>query len=55
MDAVYETLDALNPRQVESLSYRPEHDLFQWPLGLAVLLVLAWHAWRALRLQRAEA
>lgn len=55
MEAVYETLDALNPRQVESLSYRPERDLFQWPLGLAVILALAWHGWRAVPRSRALA
>lgn len=37
---IYQTLDGLNPKQVESLSYRPEHELYFWPLGLAVILSL---------------
>jgi len=41
LDRIYDTLDQLNPKQVESLSYRPEHELYFWPLGLAILLSLA--------------
>lgn len=38
LDRVYTTLDKLNPRQVESISYRPQHELYFWPLGFALLL-----------------
>ena len=34
----YAELDRLTPRQVEVQSYRPEHDLFHWPLGFAIVL-----------------
>ena len=34
---IYQRLDQLNPRRVETLSYRPEHDLFQWPLAIALV------------------
>ena len=40
LDTIYDQLDQLNPRQVETLSYRPEHELYFWPLGFAVLLSL---------------
>ena len=36
--SVYETLDGMNPRKVESRSYRPVHEWFQWPLAVALLL-----------------
>ncbi len=38
LEQIYSELDALNPRQVETLSFRPQRDLFQWPLGLALAL-----------------
>jgi Ca-activated chloride channel family protein len=41
LDQIYATLDQLNPKQVESLSYRPEHELYYWPLGLAIILSLS--------------
>jgi len=40
LEAIYAELDRLTPRQVESQSYRPEHELFQWPLGFAIVLSL---------------
>ena len=40
LERIYQTLDQLNPKQVESLSYRPEHELYFWPLGLAIILSL---------------
>jgi Ca-activated chloride channel family protein len=36
-------LDALEKQNFETLSYRPKHPLFQWPLGAAVLLLFALH------------
>ena len=40
LETVYAELDRLTPRQVESQSYRPEHELFHWPLGFAILVSL---------------
>jgi Ca-activated chloride channel family protein len=40
LEAIYRELEGLNPKQVESLSYRPEYELFFWPLGIAVILTL---------------
>lgn len=43
---VYAELDALGTRPVETVSHQPRRDLFQWPLGAALVLVLAYHgAW----------
>jgi Ca-activated chloride channel family protein len=41
LDRIYSTLDRLNPKQVESLSYRPQHELYYLPLGLAIILSLS--------------
>lgn len=40
LEGIYQALDQLNPRKVESLSYRPEHELYFWPLGFALVLSL---------------
>lgn len=40
LEGIYATLDRLNPRQVETLSYRPRHDFFYWPLAFALLISL---------------
>lgn len=43
--AIYERIDALAPRDVETLSYRPREPLAHWPLGTAVILALAAIGW----------
>lgn len=40
LETIYDSLDQLNPRQVETLSYRPERELYFWPLGMAMVLSL---------------
>lgn len=50
MAAIYTELDRLNPRQVETLSYRPRRDLFFWPLGAAMAAALLFFGVIALRL-----
>ena len=40
LERIYQTLDQLNPKQVEDLSYRPERELYFWPLGFALVLTL---------------
>ena len=49
LERIYRALDQLNPRQVESLSYRPERELYFWPLGAAVLFSLSFFALVELR------
>jgi len=40
LEAVYAALDGLNPRKVESRSYRPVREVFHWPLAFAMLASL---------------
>ena len=40
LEQIYDTLNRLNPRQVETLSYRPEYELHAWPMGFGILLSL---------------
>lgn len=49
LEGIYRTLDELNPKQVETLSYRPEHELYFWPLGLAIVLTLLFFGTAELR------
>lgn len=44
LEQVYREIDALTPVELETTSYRPTRPLFQWPLGAALVLVLAYHA-----------
>ena len=46
---IYERIDELDVREVETISHRPTRDLFHWPLALAFLLVLVHRALRHLR------
>ncbi len=41
LEAVYERIDALGARDVETASYRPRRDLYVWPLGTLVVLSLS--------------
>ena len=50
LEAIYTRIDAMKARDAEVLTHRPESDLFYWPLGLVMLLSLAFHGtqlWRA--------
>jgi len=44
LDEIYETLDRLNPKQVETQSYRPQRELYFWPLGLALVVTMGFFA-----------
>ncbi|AMV19134.1 VWA domain-containing protein [Planctomyces sp. SH-PL14] len=48
--AIYRDLDALRTRPAETITHRPRHELFHWPLGIALVLSLVWQAVRILRL-----
>lgn len=41
LSSVYDRIDALAPRETETLSYRPRRSLAHWPAGGAVLVALA--------------
>ncbi|MGF6090822.1 vWA domain-containing protein [Pseudomonas sp. 18173] len=49
LDQVYNTLDALTPHQVNTLSHQPERDLFWWPLGAALVVLVLYHLCALLR------
>jgi Ca-activated chloride channel family protein len=40
---IYEELDKLEPVEFDAISYRPKHELYHWPLGAAVVLVVGYH------------
>ncbi len=42
LEAIYQELDRLEPAQQEEQQVRPRQALFFWPLGLALLLSMAW-------------
>lgn len=42
LEGIYEELDKLGAREIETRSYRPRRDLFHWPLGLFILLSLTY-------------
>ncbi len=46
LQAIYAALDELEPRIADEQTYRPVRDLFQWPLGAALLLTALAGAWR---------
>ncbi len=52
---VYDRIDALNPRAVETLSYRPRESLAYLPLGLAAIIGLLGLALMKLRQRRGVA
>ena len=60
LESVYTSLDELNPRQVETLSYRPERELYHWPLAilllvsLPLLLILHVRRWRLHRMKGSD-
>jgi len=43
LQVVYETLDQITPHKVTTLSHQPKRDLFIWPLGAGLCLLLAAH------------
>lgn len=46
---IYARLDELETHEVQTTSYRPKRDLFHWPLGVLVIISLAYHAVVVLR------
>lgn len=49
LKAVYRQLDALEQKNHETLTHRPQRELFHWPLGAMTLLLFAWQLASALR------
>jgi Ca-activated chloride channel family protein len=42
LETIYATLDRITPHEQKTLSWRPRRELFMWPLGAALALVLAY-------------
>ena len=49
LQQVYATLDRLTPHQVKTFSHQPKRDLFVWPLGAGLALLLVGHLLALLR------
>lgn len=49
---VYDRIDALAPRETETLSYRPRQSLAHWPMGAALLIGLGTILWLHLSARR---
>ena len=49
LEAIYDHLDEINPRQVETQSYRPLTDLYYWPLAAGILLSLLYTLYLEIR------
>jgi Ca-activated chloride channel family protein len=53
LEQVYATLDGITPQNFKTLTYRPKRPLFMFPLGAAVLMLLAFYVamlgWLTLR------
>ncbi|MEM6578778.1 MAG: VWA domain-containing protein, partial [Pseudomonadota bacterium] len=54
LNDVYDRIDELNPRDVETLSYRPRRSLAYLPMGLAAFLVILSLLVLKLRARRTE-
>ncbi|SCY44218.1 VWA domain-containing protein [Desulfoluna spongiiphila] len=48
LSAVYKRLDEMSTRDLETISHRPRLDLFQWPLGVVLIVSFLYHAASAL-------
>ncbi len=49
LDQVYTQLDALEPLEFETYSYRPVHELYHWAVAIFVSLALTYHLTMAAR------
>ena len=54
LEAIYDELDRLTPRQVETLTHQPRRELFHWPLAAALCLSLFYQLLRVLAVMLAD-
>ncbi len=45
LEGIYEQLDEIETREVNTVSHRPRHDLYYWPLGIALFVSLTHQMW----------
>jgi len=43
LDAIYRTLDEIEPEKIKAVSYRPKLPMFQWPVGVFLVTLLSYH------------
>lgn len=56
LEGIYDELDRIETREIETLSHRPRRELYAWPLGATLLVILLYHAFvRALVARRLHA
>lgn len=48
LEGIYDQLDAIETRELNTVSHRPRQDLYYWPLGVALLVSLVHRAWMVL-------
>jgi Ca-activated chloride channel family protein len=48
LEEIYAQLDAIEPQEINTLSYRPRTPLFQYPVGAATVLIFVYHLIMAL-------
>lgn len=44
LEEIYDRLDEMETREMETISHRPRRDLFHWPLGMMLVLGMVYHA-----------
>ncbi len=49
LEAIYQRLDQLESRELETESYRPKTDLYYWPLGGFLLIGLCYYGFHTIR------
>lgn len=58
LESIYERIDEVETRELQVVTHRPRSDLFHWPLGVAMGLVLLFHGVQVLlavrRLRRVD-
>ncbi|WP_425400779.1 VWA domain-containing protein [Aeoliella sp.] len=52
LEGIYDELDKIETRKVKTVSHRPRHDLFYWPIAAALLLSLLQHVYLLLQQRR---
>ena len=43
LEAVYRRIDELQPLEFDTFTYRPTFELYYWPLGAIVVVVVGYH------------
>lgn len=52
LEEIYRKLDELETRKIETISHRPKHDLYHWPLGVFFVLGILFHTIMLFKLRK---